>query len=81
VRSLDGTVLVKAEGKHRIFFTAILPRFGMAKVEMDCYREFVYLVACPDVVAMRGMSEARVGWMVAMARGSLQLFPQISSKV
>jgi hypothetical protein len=46
VRSLNDPVLVEPERKHRIFLTAILPRFGMAKVEMDRYgSEFVYLVA------------------------------------
>ncbi len=77
---LDGPVLVEAEHRtpsHRIEFLAIVPRFGMVKVEKDrSGGHFVYLVACPDVVAMRGMGEARVGWMVAVARTAL-LFPAL----
>jgi hypothetical protein len=55
---------------------AIVPRFGMVWVRVCAWdeNERVHLVACPDVVAMRGMGEARVGWMVAVARTAL-LFP------
>ena len=55
---------------------AIVPRFGMVWVRVGAWddHERVHLVACPDVVAMRGMGEARVGWMVAVARTAL-LFP------
>jgi hypothetical protein len=50
-------------------FVASVPSLGLVKVEKNIHFEkFVYLVARPDLVAIRAMSAERVQWMAVVAR-------------
>ena len=49
---------------------ALIPGFGLAVV--DTGRLCMEFFATPEALTMASMSEAREGWMVAVARGQLQ---------
>jgi hypothetical protein len=49
---------------------ALIPGLGLAV--LDTGRQCIEFFATPDALAMASMSEAREGWMVAVARGQLQ---------
>jgi len=64
-----GAPLVSDDGRIDQF--AVIPRFGLIFVGSDLpwvEDEDVFLVACPDVVAMNAMSVVRVQWMCAVLR-------------
>jgi len=64
-RMVDGTVLVP--GFAHDF--ALIPKVGLVKAVFGNPDDAVFLVTCPDVVAMRAMSAERVQWMAVVARG------------
>jgi hypothetical protein len=64
-RMVDGTVLVP--GFAHDF--ALIPKVGLVKAVFGNPDGAVFLVTCPDVVAMRAMSAERVQWMAVVARG------------